>query len=137
MLRVLLAASVFTLAIAAPARAAPELASIFESITETAEAIEVALPGPIDWFPVRGLVDFGEPDARYSVWRGGRHYQGLDSFAQHRIPLVAMRSGTVVETGDVGGGGNYIELWSPQTRLTLVYLHSCSPSRFREGDEVG
>ena len=137
MLRVLLAASVLTLAIAAPARAAPELASIFESITDTAEAMEVEPPGPIDWFPVRGVVDFGEPDARFGAWRGGRRHEGQDVFAKAGTPLVAMRSGTVVETGDDGGRGNYIALWSPQTRLTMVYLHMRSPTRLREGDEVG
>ena len=133
MLRVLLAASVLTLAIAAPARAAPELASIFESITETAEAIEVEPPAPIDWFPVRGLVDFGEPDARFGAWRGGRRHEGQDVFAKAGTPLVAMRSGTVVETGDDGGRGNYIALWSPQTRLTMVYLHMRSPTRCEGG----
>ena len=43
----------------------------------------------------------------------------------------------MVETGDDGGRGNYIALWSPQTRLTMVYLHMRSPTRLREGDEVG
>ena len=124
------------LAVAAPARAAPELASIFEAVTRSAEAIELESPRPVDWFPVRGIVEFGEYDARFGAWRGGRRHEGQDVFAEAGTPLVAMRAGTVVETGNDGGRGNYLALWSPQARLTFVYLHMRSPTRLGEGEQV-
>ena len=85
---------------------------------------------------MRGIVEFGEYDARFGAWRGGRRHEGQDVFAKAGTPLVAMRAGTVVETGDDGGRGNYLALWTPQTRLTIVYLHMRSPTRLRKGDQV-
>jgi murein DD-endopeptidase MepM/ murein hydrolase activator NlpD len=121
---------------ASPARAATELSSIFESVTRTAEALEVKSAQPVDWFPVRGVVDFGEADARFGAWRGGRRHQGQDVFAKAGTPLVAVRAGTVVEAGDDGGRGNYIAIWSPEVRVTFVYFHMRAPSPLREGEPV-
>ena len=136
MLRAVAAALALALTLTAPAGAATELASIFESVTRSAKAIELGPPQPSDWFPVRGVVDFGEADASFGVWRGGRRHEGQDVFAEAGTPLVAMRDGTVVETGDDGGRGNYIAIWSPEAQLTFVYLHMRAPTRHREGDAV-
>ncbi len=136
MLRALLAALVLLIAVAVPARADTELGAIFESVTRSARALEVEPPQPVDWFPVRGVVDFGEHDARFGAWRGGRRHEGQDVFAEAGTPLVAMREGTVVQTGDDGGRGNYIAIWSPDTRLTYVYLHMRRPTSLQAGDGV-
>jgi murein DD-endopeptidase MepM/ murein hydrolase activator NlpD len=130
------AALVLFLALATPCRAATELSSIFESVTRTAEALEVESAEPVDWFPVRGIVDFGDADARFGAWRGGRRHEGQDVFAKAGTPLVAVRAGTVVETGDDGGRGNYIAIWSPEPRITFVYLHMRAPTRLGEGESV-
>ena len=119
-----------------PARAATELSSIFESVARTAEALEVESAQPVDWFPVRGVVDFGETEARFGAWRGGRRHEGQDVFAKAGTPLVAVRAGTVVETGDDGGRGNYIAIWSPEVRVTFVYFHMRAPTPLREGESV-
>jgi murein DD-endopeptidase MepM/ murein hydrolase activator NlpD len=128
------AALLLFLALAAsPARAATELSLIFESATRTAEALEVESADPVDWFPVRGIIDFGEADARFGAWRGGHRHEGQDVFAKAWTPLVAVRAGTVVETGDDGGRGNYIAIWSPEAKVTFVYFHMRAPPRLGEG----
>jgi murein DD-endopeptidase MepM/ murein hydrolase activator NlpD len=136
MLRASVAVLLLLGAAAIPARAATELGTIFESVTRSAQALEVEPLEPVDWFPVRGVVEFGGRDARFGAWRGGRRHEGQDIFAKAGTPLVAMRAGTVVETGDDGGRGNYIAIWSPATRLTYVYLHMLRPTPFVAGDEV-
>lgn len=135
MLRVLLAALV-VLAAALPARADTELAVIFQSMARTAQTLEVEPAQPVDWFPVRGVVDFGEADARFGAWRGGRPHEGQDVFAKAGTPVVAMRAGRVVEAGNDGGRGNYIAIWHDDTKLTSLYLHMRAPTPHRRGDEI-
>jgi murein DD-endopeptidase MepM/ murein hydrolase activator NlpD len=131
------AALLLFLALAAsPARAATELSSIFESVTRTAEALEVESADPVDWFPVRGIIDFGEADARFGAWRGGHRHEGQDVFAKAGTSLVAVRAGKVVETGDDGGRGNYIAIWSPEAKVTFVYFHMRAPTHLGEGESV-
>ena len=137
MLRVILAALALALASAAPAQAAPELETIFESVALTAQAVEVQPEQPIDWFPVRGVMNFGEADARFGAWRGGRRHEGQDVFAEPGTPLVAVRDGRVVEKGDDGGRGNYMAIWSAAAGVTFVYLHMRSPTRLEVGDGIG
>jgi murein DD-endopeptidase MepM/ murein hydrolase activator NlpD len=134
--RALIAALALLAALAAPARADTELSSIFESVTRTARALDVEPAQPVDWFPVRGIVDFGDSEARFGAWRGGRRHEGQDVFAKEGTPLVSVRAGMVIETGNDGGRGNYIAIWSPDVRLTFVYLHMRAPTRLREGDGV-
>jgi murein DD-endopeptidase MepM/ murein hydrolase activator NlpD len=122
---------------AAPARADTDLSSIFESVADTARAVQVRPARPVDWFPVRGIVDFGDADARFGAWRGGHRHEGQDVFAKAGTPLVSVRSGTVVETGDDGGRGNYIAIWSPELKVTFMYLHMRAPARLAAGDHVG
>src|SRR4051812_12037945 len=87
-------------------------------------------------FPVRAHVDWGEADARFGASRSGHVHEGQDMFAPAGTALVAIRDGRVVETGDDGGRGNYVAIWSPVARHTFVYLHMLRPTPFAEGDEV-
>ena len=55
-------------------------------------------------------------------------HEGQDVFAPAGTPLLAIRDGRVVETGDDGGRGNYVAIWSPAVRRTFVYLHMLRPA---------
>ncbi len=101
----------------------------------TLESLKTPLP-PVAEFPVHGAVGWGEQDARFGAFRGGRMHEGQDVFADAGTPLVAIRDGRIVEKGDDGGRGNYVAIWSPAARRTFVYLHMLRPSRFRPGDTV-
>jgi murein DD-endopeptidase MepM/ murein hydrolase activator NlpD len=111
------------------------LAEAFESVTRTALAVDVE-PEPAEWFPVRGVMEFGAADARFGAWRGDRRHEGQDVFAEAGTPLVAIREGEVVETGDDGGRGNYVAIWSPETDRTFLYLHMHAPAPHEIGDRV-
>jgi murein DD-endopeptidase MepM/ murein hydrolase activator NlpD len=119
-------------ALASPA----SLGDAFEALALTAAAVEVAPPEPVSWFPVRGTIDFGEYGARFGAWRDTRRHEGQDVFAEAGTPLVAIRDGRVVETGDGGGRGNYVAIWSPETDRTFVYLHMRAPTPLAPGDSV-
>ena len=97
---------------------------------------DVDSPPPEAVFPVRGPVDWGEADARFGAWRGGRAHEGQDVFADAGTPLVSVRGGRVVEKGDDGGRGNYLAIWSREAGRTFVYLHMRRPTPLREGDTV-
>jgi murein DD-endopeptidase MepM/ murein hydrolase activator NlpD len=140
-----IAALVTFIAAASPAHAfaqegAPEtpgsLAEAFEALVETAAELEVEPPEPETWFPVRGTIDFGAYDARFGAWRGSRRHEGQDVFADAGTSLVAIRDGTVVETGDDGGRGNYVAIWSQEGDRTFVYLHMRAPTPHAVGDAV-
>jgi murein DD-endopeptidase MepM/ murein hydrolase activator NlpD len=109
------------------------LADAFESITRTAEEVEIEPPA---WFPVRGVIDFGEADARFGAWRGGHRHEGQDVFAAGGTPIVSIRAGSVVEKGNDGGRGNYVAIWSPDADRTFVYLHMRAPTPYEVGDLV-
>jgi murein DD-endopeptidase MepM/ murein hydrolase activator NlpD len=137
-----LAALAILIAVVVPLRAAAQpsdlgtpasLGGAFERLARTAAAVEV---GPAEWFPVRGTIDFGEYDARFGAWRGGRRHEGQDVFADAGTPLVAVRDGRVVETGDDGGRGNYVAIWSLEVDRTFVYLHMRAPTPLAVGDAV-
>ena len=137
----LMAATMAAVAAGAPAaEAAAEplapLAPTLEAASRlaTLQSLRSAPPPPL--FPVRGRVDFGERDARYGAWRGGHVHEGQDMFARAGTPLVAIRDGRVVETGNDGGRGNYVAMWSRDVRRTFVYLHMLHPSRVRVGERV-
>jgi len=87
-------------------------------------------------FPVKGASGFGEAAARFGSSRSGHTHEGQDVFAPAGTPLVAVRDGVVVETGDNGGRGNYLALYSPRARQTYVYLHMNEPSRVARGHRV-
>jgi murein DD-endopeptidase MepM/ murein hydrolase activator NlpD len=137
-----MAATMAAVAAGAPAAAATpdELAPLAPTLEEagrlaTLESLRNP-PLPPEVFPVRARVDWGERDARFGAWRGGHVHEGQDVFAPAGTPLVAMRSGRVVETGDDGGRGNYVAIWNRHARRTFVYLHMRHPSRVRVGESV-
>ena len=137
-----LAATMAAVALGAPAEAAPAehltaLAAPLEAASRLATlASERASAPPTVVFPVRGRVDWGEQDARFGAWRGGHVHEGQDVFASAGTPLFAIRDARVVETGDDGGRGNYVAMWSRAVRRTFVYLHMKHPSRARVGEQV-
>ena len=89
-----------------------------------------------EFFPVAGKVGYGEAGARYGNFRRGHAHEGQDVFAENGTPLLAVRDSIVIKTGDDGGRGNYIALYSPEFRQTYVYLHMRLPARLRVGDRV-
>jgi murein DD-endopeptidase MepM/ murein hydrolase activator NlpD len=113
------------------------IAPTFQAAGELAERVsERAAARPAAVFPVRAAADWGEADARFGAYRGGHVHQGQDVFAPAGTPLVAIRDGRVVETGDDGGRGNYVAIWSPDVRRTFVYLHMLRPAWAEPGDTV-
>jgi murein DD-endopeptidase MepM/ murein hydrolase activator NlpD len=112
------------------------LAPTFLAAGEVAERESELAARPDAVFPVRGHVDWGEADARFGASRGGHMHEGQDMFAPAGTPLVAVRDGRVVETGDDGGRGNYVAIWSPEVRHTFLYLHMLRPTPLAPGDDV-
>jgi murein DD-endopeptidase MepM/ murein hydrolase activator NlpD len=105
------------------------------SAQERLEMPEPPLESP-PAFPVEATPDFGEGDARFGAWRGGRRHEGQDLFAPAGTPLRAALDGMVVETGDGGGRGHYVAVFSPHRRQTYVYMHMRGPSRVEPGGRV-
>jgi murein DD-endopeptidase MepM/ murein hydrolase activator NlpD len=123
------------------AAAAEPLAPLAPALKEagrlaTLESERARPPRPEAVFPVRGQVDWGEYDARFGAWRGSRRHEGQDVFAPAGTPLLAIRDGRVVETGNDGGRGNYVAIWSPDVERTFVYLHMLQPSEYAPGARV-
>ena len=87
-------------------------------------------------FPVRGPVEYGEADARFGAWRGGRAHEGQDVFADAGTRLVSISDGRVVERGDDGGRGNYVAIHDAAARRTFVYLHMLRPTPLRTGQRL-
>jgi murein DD-endopeptidase MepM/ murein hydrolase activator NlpD len=90
------------------------------------------------YLPVLGPIDYGEWAAHFG---GGRGHPGQDLLTKKGTPLVAVRSGTIVDGGTVngpysGGRGNYLYLWAPQDKRTYVYEHMQHPSPLHVGDSV-
>jgi len=113
------------------------LAPTFQAAGLLAErASELAAAHPAVVFPMSARPDWGEQDARFGASRSGHMHEGQDVFAKAGTPLVAMRAGRVVETGDDGGRGNYIAIWSREAHSTFVYLHMIRPTRLHPGDHV-
>jgi murein DD-endopeptidase MepM/ murein hydrolase activator NlpD len=94
------------------------------------------VPADAAVFPVKAATGFGESGARFGAWRGGRRHEGQDVFAPAGSPLLALRDGKVVETGDDGGRGNYVAVFNPDLNETYVYLHMKNPARAQPGEWV-
>lgn len=95
--------------------------------------------GPV--FPVDGDFDFGEAGAKFGASRGGRPHEGQDVFAGAGTPLVAVRTGVIVDEGSAGsavagGRGNFVAIYSELDDRTYVYFHMRHRSPLREGDAV-
>jgi murein DD-endopeptidase MepM/ murein hydrolase activator NlpD len=112
------------------------LAPTFQAASRVAERESERAARPDAVFPVRAQVDWGDAADRFGASRSGHMHEGQDMFAPAGTPLVAIRDGRVVETGDDGGRGNYIAIWSPEARHTFLYLHMLHPTRLREGEPV-
>jgi murein DD-endopeptidase MepM/ murein hydrolase activator NlpD len=112
------------------------LAPTFQAAGQIAERESEQAAQPDAIFPVRGHADWGEADARFGAYRGGHMHEGQDVFAPAGTPLVAVRDGRVVETGDDGGRGNYLAIWSPEAGHTFLYLHMLRPTPLAPGDPV-
>jgi murein DD-endopeptidase MepM/ murein hydrolase activator NlpD len=112
------------------------LAPTFQAAGRIAERTSERAARPHAVFPVLGSVDWGAPDARFGAYRSGHMHEGQDMFAPAGTPLVAIRDGVVVETGDDGGRGNYIAIWSREARRTFLYLHMLRPARLSPGERV-
>jgi murein DD-endopeptidase MepM/ murein hydrolase activator NlpD len=96
---------------------------------------EAARPAP-PVHPVAAAVGYGEGGARYGADRGGRMHEGQDVFAPAGTPLVAVHDGVVLETGNDGGRGNYVGIWSVHARETYVYLHLLEAPLVQPGERV-
>jgi murein DD-endopeptidase MepM/ murein hydrolase activator NlpD len=112
------------------------LAPTFQAAGQIAERESEQTARPDAMFPVHAHVDWGEADARFGAYRSGHMHEGQDMFAPAGTPLVAVRDGVVVETGDDGGRGNYIAIWSREAGHTFLYLHMLHPTPLARGDTV-
>ena len=121
-------------AVAQPARAEGTVSS--RTVGEAISGRERPEPRPENVFPMKAAPDYGAGDAHFGASRSGHMHEGQDVFAPAGTPLVAVRDGVVVETGDDGGRGNYIALFSPARRQTYMYLHMQRPSPLAPGDRV-
>ena len=110
------------------------ITAVFTAVVPAANGVEAPRPEAV--FPLAGPADFGEADARFGAWRGGRAHEGQDVFADPGTPIRSTRDGLVIEKGDDGGRGNYVALWSADARQTFVYLHMQRPSPLRKGEQV-
>ncbi len=80
-------------------------------------------------FPVRGPFNWGQEAAAFGGPRAGRSHEGQDVMSRTGTPIVAVADGTVLETGNDGGRGNYLNLYDPAQKVTYVYMHMVAPPR--------
>jgi len=111
---------------AAPALAAPVVNS---------PSVPAARPAE-NAFPVRGPFNWGQEAAAFGGPRSGRAHEGQDLMSRTGTPIVAIADGTVLETGNDGGRGNYLNLYDPQRRVTYVYMHMVAPAAAKAGQKI-
>lgn len=87
-------------------------------------------------FPVRGPFNWGQEGAAFGGPRGGRAHEGQDVMSRTGTPEVAITAGKVLETGNDGGRGNFMNLYDPARKVTYVYMHMNAPARAKVGDTV-
>ena len=91
-------------------------------------------------FPVVGPHTFGGEDSRFGADRAGgkRKHQGQDVSAAEGTPLVAVRGGTVVHTGNQpSGAGVYLVIRGAGESRDYVYMHLVEGSLLvRQGQTV-
>jgi murein DD-endopeptidase MepM/ murein hydrolase activator NlpD len=66
----------------------------------------------------------------------GRGHEGVDLFAPIGTDLLAISDAVVLETGNDGGRGNYVSIYSPRLGDTYNYLHMIEPALVAPGEEV-
>jgi murein DD-endopeptidase MepM/ murein hydrolase activator NlpD len=94
-------------------------------------------PRPAAAFPLRTrTVDYGTATNRFAAPRAGHSHGGQDVFAPAGTPLVAIRSGVVVEAGSDGARGNHVAVFSSAARATFAYFHLEAPTRLHVGERV-
>ncbi len=128
-----LRASALALAIAmTPVVADPAGAAPRASVVNSPSLVPAPQPERFA-FPVRGPFNWGQHAASFG---GGRGHEGQDVMSRTGTPIVAVADGTVLETGNDGGRGNYLNLYDPGRGVTYVYMHMVRPPAAKPGDEV-
>jgi murein DD-endopeptidase MepM/ murein hydrolase activator NlpD len=132
-------ASLHTSATAAPGASARSMVAVALAKRLHTRVVE-GLADPValerEVFPILARPDYGDGEDRFGATRSGHMHEGQDVFAPPGTPLVAMRSGVVVETGDDGGRGNYVAVFSPPFGETYMYLHMLRPVAAHPGDTI-
>ena len=123
-------ATALTLAAAGPALAVPR-----ESVVNSPSLVPV-VQAPQNAFPVRGPFNWGQQAAAFGGPRAGRSHEGQDVMSRTGTPVVAVADGSVLETGNDGGRGNYLNLYDPEQRVTYVYMHLVAPPAAKPGQKV-
>jgi murein DD-endopeptidase MepM/ murein hydrolase activator NlpD len=88
------------------------------------------------FFPVDGPFNWGQQGAQFGASRSGRAHEGQDMMARAGTPLLAVRDGLVIESGDGGGRGNYVAIYDAPAQRTYVYLHLLRPAAAHAGQTV-
>jgi murein DD-endopeptidase MepM/ murein hydrolase activator NlpD len=140
-----LRASALTLAMAAALGAAPAVQADLHvtprpdgaasGLTANSPSVPAARPEK-NAFPVRGPFNWGQQAAAFGGPRGGRSHEGQDVMSRTGTPIVAVADGTVLETGNDGGRGNYLNLYDPARKVTYVYMHMVAPAAAQPGQDV-
>jgi murein DD-endopeptidase MepM/ murein hydrolase activator NlpD len=99
-------------------------------------SIPEARPSVEPSFPVRGAFNWGQQAAAFGGPRAGRSHEGQDVMSRTGTPEVAVTAGKVLETGNDGGRGNYLNMYDPARNVTYVYMHMNQPPRVKPGDTV-
>ncbi len=121
---------------AAYAGAEPVLPTAHPAAVVDSPSIPAARQGGEPRFPVCGPFNWGQEAAAFGGPRGGRSHEGQDVMSRTGTPEVAVTAGTVLETGNDGGRGNYMNMYDPERKLTYVYMHMNRPPRVRAGEDV-
>ena len=119
-------ATAAALGAAAPTMAAPQVNS---------PSVPAARPAE-NAFPVRGPFNWGQQAAAFGGPRAGRSHEAQDIMSRTGTPIVAVADGTVLESGNDGGRGNYLTLYDPADSVTYVYMHMVAPASAKAGQKV-
>lgn len=121
---------------AADAGAGPVVQVAGPAAVVNSPSIPAARQGVEPSFPVRGPFNWGQEAAAFGVPRAGRSHEGQDVMSRTGTPEVAITAGKVIETGNDGGRGNYMNMYDPVREVTYVYMHMNRPPRVKAGDSV-
>lgn len=131
MLRAGALAFAIALGTAVPATAAPS----GSTLAVNSPSVPSARPAE-HAFPVRGPFNWGQEAAAFGGPRSGRAHEGQDVMSRTGTPIVAVADGTVLETGNDGGRGNYLNLYDADERVTYVFMHMVAPPAAKPGQKV-